>query len=439
MPKKTEQSRKMDPEMHVLTRYIGIRHRVKMTKDGEVRPTEIAMITASSDPVVIELKSESDELDFVNGRLPVKWRKPAPDEDLSDFAPHHIQRSKKTKEVTKVPAAYDGLRSGDIVAMMLGGSGDYLAYAMVRRCLDLEHSRVMRVPGYVMKEYRSEDKEHDSVHLARLAIERPEVFYEVSPRDLQIIDVRLKFRARIDAMKDRIACEQRLLQASRGQMFCDASGLNPERTLEELYQELKASDPILQAVAKDEHRRERELVKALEGLDVYQKLFAPVKGMGPRIASRIICEIMDIRAYETEAKLKAKLGCHVLRGGKYADVPPEKQFPRRRRGQTANWSNEGRKALYLLADQFNRRPDTKWGQTLLWYKARFRAKHPEVVVVNGKKRYNDAHILKMAQWRTVTKFVEFLHRDWTRLVETGDLAAEKSYLIRERPAASASA
>jgi len=437
MPKKKVDSQKHDPSMHVLIRHIGIRHRIKFTKDGEARPTEIAIIAAGKDPVVIKLKSEQDELDFVSGTLPVKWRKPKPDEDLSAFAPHHIQRSKKTKEVTKVPLAYDGLKSGDIVAMMLGGSGDYLAYAMVRRCLDLEHSRVMRVPGYIMKEYRGEDKEHDSVHLARLAIERPEAFYEVSPRDLQIIDVRLKFRARIDAMKDRIACEQRLLQASRGQMFCDSSGLNPERTLEQIYKELKASDPILQAVLKDERRRERELIKALEELDVYQKLFAPVEGMGPKIAARIICEVMDIRAYETEAKLKAKLGCHVLQGGKYADVPPEKQFPRRRRGMTANWSDEGRKALYLLADQFNRRPNSKWGKTLLWYKERFRAKHPEVIEVNGKKRFTNAHIHKRAMWRTVTKFVEFLHRDWTRLVEEGDIAVEESHLLRERPAASA--
>jgi len=428
--KKAEKSQKNDPKMHVLTRFIGIRHRTKKTKEGEARPTEVAIIEPGKKPKMIKLEDEDSELNFVFGIFPTKWRKPKAGEEFDNVPETHLKR-KKTGKVTKVACKFDGLKSGDTVAMMLGGSGDYLAYAMINRSRVLEHCRVLRVPGYRVKEYRGEDKENDSVHLAEMAINRPEEFYEIEPRDLEIVDLRMKFIARIEAMKARIATEQRLRQASIGQIFCNSSGINPERSVEQRYKDIKASDPILQAVMDEEKRRERELVKTLKNLDVFQELFAPITGVGPMIAGRIIIEVMDIRAYATPAKLKAKLGCHVLQGGKYTDVPKEHQFPRRRRGMTANWSDEGRKALFLLADQFNRRPNSEWGKKLLEYKAKFRAKHPEVVVVDGKKRYTNAHIHKMALWRTVTKFVERLHRDWTRLVEAGEIEESSDHIERQ--------
>lgn len=47
----------------------------------------------------------------------------------------------------------------------------------------------------------------------------------------------------------------------------------------------------------------------------------------------------------------------------------------------------------------------------------------------GKKRYSDAHINKMAEWRTLSRFVERLHREWWQL--------ERSYarVSEERKAA----
>lgn len=130
------------------------------------------------------------------------------------------------------------------------------------------------------------------------------------------------------------------------------------------------------------------------------------------------------------AKLAAFCGVHVLRGGKYQDVPPEKSFPRRRGGALANWNTLARQALYLLGDQFNRRPDSPWGQRLIAAKARLRAIHPEPVVVKkngpddkGTKRYTDGHIHKMAIWRTLTRFVSWLFREWRRLERRQQAAA----------------
>jgi hypothetical protein len=168
----------------------------------------------------------------------------------------------------------------------------------------------------------------------------------------------------------------------------------------------KANDKIYVALSSEEGKRERELVRACEALDVYTELFKPVVGLGPMIASRIIGAVIDIRRFETKAKLRAFCGVHLLGDGR---------FPRRRNNEVANWNGDCRQALYLLGDQFNRRPDSVWGQKLLWAKAKYRAAHPEVVVENGKKRYTNGHIHKMATWYTIGKFVESLFRDWWKL------------------------
>jgi len=85
-------------------------------------------------------------------------------------------------------------------------------------------------------------------------------------------------------------------------------------------------------------------------------------------------------------------------------------------GNTANWHSDGRQGLYLLSEQWNRRPDSLWGQKLRENKAKFRAKYPEVIEVieGGRKRrlYSKGHIQNMARWRTITQFVCWLYSAW---------------------------
>jgi hypothetical protein len=212
---------------------------------------------------------------------------------------------------------------------------------------------------------------------------------------------------RVDAMKARIACVQRLHQRVIGEIFCSEGGPFPEGSFDKAFEARKANDTVLKALFAEEKARKKELSEALEGLAVYRRLFEPIDGCGPAIASRIISAIIEIRRFETAAKLKAFCSVHVLHDGKFA---------RRRKGQVSNWHPDARQALFLLGDQFNRRPDSVWGKKLREYKTKLRDKHPEVVVgEDGKKRYTNGHIHKMAMWRTLTKFVEWLFREWWRL------------------------
>lgn len=411
-------------------RVIGITHRVKQTvRDGviqEERPTLVAVLQ-SHRIVEYALATETDELDFVLGRFPSAWRDVTPDEHLGLIPAHHVKWKKYGKDepeeysedhktfseglwhvAAKVPSAYDGFREGDVLAMILGGSGDRLAYALSRRADEIGAS-VYRVPPFTVKHARdaaSGDKEGDHQLLVTLFGARPECFRCCGARDRDLIRVTEAFRHRMEAQLERIACAHRLRQRFIGSIFLSPDGKYPEGRIEDAYDQVAANDVILSALVAEEKRREAELKKIVQSLDVWQELFAPIEGVGEMIAARLISAVGDIRRFETAPKFKAFAGVHVADG----------KFVRRRAGTVANWSPTLRQAFYLLGDQFNRRPDSVWGKKLREYKAKFRAKYPEPIMGdNGKKRYTDGHIHKMATWRTITKFAEWLWREWTRL------------------------
>lgn len=462
-----------------MARIIGIRHRVKKTRDGEARPTMLAI--SDGDRVVThELEDETAELDFLLNRYPITWRDVAPDEDVTTILGDHqqwlyhcktrkrsedesvegrhpsqvIKLGKTTILVTKVPLAYEGLRRGDTVASVLGGSGDRYNFALSRRAEELDvldqavdraaaeftspdaptGTRILRLTPALLKHYRRDaSKDDDHLLLARLAVEQPDLFYEVDRRDREYILAREAMRARRNVQKDRIKCEQRLLQRALGIVFLSEEGRYPEGRIEDQYDAIKANDRVFQALLAEEKARETELRKAVAALDVWTAVFEPIEGCGEVLAAGIITAIGDIRRFVVPrnpddnrpsrtarergaSKLKAYLGVHVLSGGKYADVAAEHQFPRNRSGQVGNWQKEGRQALYLLADQFVKRPGSEWGERQRRYKASFRERHPEPVINEaGKKRYTNGHIHKMSIWRTLSRFVEHLFDKWVAL------------------------
>lgn len=347
------------------SRIISIRHRVKATAEGEARPTEV-VILEGGEVETFSLKTEGDELDFVR----------------------------------------TGLKENDAIGMVLGGSGDSLAYALSRTG-EAIGAKVFRIPAFQLKkERRKVEKDNDAELIARLLFTKKHLFYEVRARDRALIQVSECYRARQEAMKARIACEQRLRTGFIGKMFRTPDGPYPEGAIEDLFDKEKASNVILAGLEKEEKARESDLTKALSKLDVFTSIFDGVEGCGMSVSAGIITAIGDIRRFETKAKFKAFLGVHVMSDG---------AFPRRRRNQTSNWNPSGRQSLYLFGEQMNRRPSSVWGLKLREYKVKLRTAHPEVLEVGGKKRYTDGHIHKMALWRTITKFAEWLYDEWWKL------------------------
>lgn len=442
-------------------RIIGIRHRRKKTAEGEARPTTV-FITGYKNP--LDLETETDELDFLLNRFPVdhepvgdqdvdwvvldrdgkvvggtvrphqcKWKK-VKKEEVVECRQNHIRQwlDEKglpvTERITKIPCAFDGLRQGDKVAMVLGGSGDRFASALSRRCEEIG-SEVFRIPPFQLKEKRGDnDKDDDHKLLAELLAQNPHLFQKLLAKDRALIRVREAFFLRQDAQRARIGCEQRLYQSLVGRIFLSEDGKYPEGLIEDQYDQLKASDTILQGLLAEEKRREAEMKQVVRSLEIWEKIFDPIEGCGERIAAGIISALGDIRRFvvadgkrkkdRTIHKVKAFCGVHVMQGGKHKDVAPEKSFPRRRAGQLSNWSPLARQSLFLLMDQFNRRPGSVWGQKLLEYKEKLHAKYPEPIEVsvngNGKmvKKFTKGHIHKTALWKTITKFVEWMASEW---------------------------
>ncbi len=498
-------------------RVIGITHRVKqIVRNGEVQEARPTLISISVDGRVTrthELETETDELDFLLGRFPTSWSTVEATDDVNTFLSHHVKWKKMGKEVPegynpkhlkldadgfyyiahKVPSAYDGFSNGDVVVMCLGGSGDRLAYALSRRG-DAIDAAVYRVPPYVLKherDKRDSDKKEDHLLLASLFHERSELFQLCGARDRDLIRVTEAFRHRMEAQVERIGCEHRLRQRFIGSIFLSPTGQYPEGKIEDAYEAVAANDVILSALVSEEKRREAELRKIVQSLDVWQEIFAPIEGVGEMIAARFISAVGDIRRFESAPKFKAFAGVHVFgadgkKSPKGTD-PSGGKFVRRRTGTVSDWNPTLRQALFLLGDQFNRRPNSVWGQKLREYKAKFRAKYPEPVVSHrdlivsvtriasyferhgifvslsnfdfssvdgvyeyhracitsaneqGKDldvqkvemlldelpssvsnagivtKYTNGHIHKMATWRTLTKFAEWLWREWSRL------------------------
>lgn len=407
------------------TRHIGIQHRVKKTADEESRPTIVAVIK-DGETTLHELSTEQDEFDFLHGHFPVSFRNLKVEDDLSTFPAHHIKWRKLEKgedeanfpadrirtedgelqTVSKVPSEVDGLQPGDSVAMVLGGSGDYFAFALSRKGQMIGAS-VHRIPPFHLKRERGDAlKKDDAVLLATLLASKPQLFYFVKQRDLDLIKVRIATADRRNTQRDRIACAHRVRSRSTGDIFCSDEGLYPQGQFENMAKMHVANSSVLQALEREEKSITAKLTKAVEGLDVYVEILKQVEGMGPAIAGPILSHIIDIRRFETDSKLKAYCGVHVM---------PNGSFPRRRRNEVANWPGALRQALYNFGDQCVRRKESKWGLYYRQMKVRLREKHPDVVTIDGKKKYTNGHIHKMAIWRTLTRFVEWLFKQWWKL------------------------
>lgn len=313
-----------------MSRFIGIRHRVKKTADNEARPTQVVILDGKM--ATHDLENDDAELDFVRGTFPVanrkvtadddvgafkvrhvKWRKVKANESVEDVPASHLRKvGKEQHRAVQIPTAYDGLKVGDRVMLSLGGSGNRLAYSLSRRAEELGgDTMILRLPPYELKDEREfrelgSDKDADASVLADLARSEARPAQKCEVRDRKLIRVTELFRDRMEAMKARIACEQRLRQVFIGRIFLSPEGGYPEGSVEDEFDRAKASDVILTALIAEEKKRINELEKALNELEVYNAIFKPITRMGPLLSARIISAIGDVRRFWVEPD-KAKM------------------------------------------------------------------------------------------------------------------------------------
>ncbi|MBI5732059.1 MAG: hypothetical protein HY982_01730, partial [Candidatus Magasanikbacteria bacterium] len=79
-----------------MARFLGIRHRVKKTSQGEARPTIVAIIN-DGETILRELPDDQAELDFAYCKFPIAFRPVEHEEDLAVFPAHQIKWRKLKK------------------------------------------------------------------------------------------------------------------------------------------------------------------------------------------------------------------------------------------------------------------------------------------------------------------------------------------------------
>ena len=433
----------INPVLAQAPRIIAIAHRLKeIIRDGvviEKRPTELAIaIQGGTKLREVDLKDESDELDFLLAR--------------NAFAE-------------------DGLRPGDVVLAQMGGSGAFFAFALSRRLEELGSGGVYWISSTVFKRVadeqgidRSRLKKIDDDgrrvettfdHLALQVVARVAwpSFYRVGARERDNILLRAAYEQRQEAMLVRMATAARIRQRAIGRIFCSAAGKYPEGDVEDMIKAELANDAVLSALQTEESRAERELKRLLRSLPVWQ-VFEPIEGVGELTAAPLVVAIQDINRFAKASSLMAFLGVHCLHpeGRKFqkGEQPTGGVLARRRRGQLSNWHPDGRQALYQIGIQFSMwRPNSPWGLVYKEVRAGFEARHPNRQVwvrdgsevteridlvegqykriagwsiitdadggertVKGSTKYNPAHLNKMATWRTLTLFVGWLYEAW---------------------------
>lgn len=438
-------------DMKPVNRVIGVRHRNKMTTEGEARPTALCIAPAGDPANTVELllENEQDEVDWAHGHLPIAFREATSKDDPADFRPWHLQW-KKVKEgestdnipkshlrkvgkimerLHKVPSECTGYQPGDIIVMLSGGSGNILAH-MLSRVGEKIGSSVVRTSAARAKAFRAEFDSSgvENMHTALMWmwVRDPDKFRELLPRHRDQVEVREAYITFEKVQNDRKSCGLRLKQRAKNRVYMGKdSGTEEMLALEERYKEILSSDKVHQALQLEEEIAVKDALKIMKGMPVYHRVLEPISGIGPRIALRLIASIPDITAFETEAQFAAYCGVHVLglNGKKLqkGETPPAARgvFPRRRRGVDSDWKPVLRQALFLFDEQLVRNPGSHWGQKRADIKAKYRVKHPEPVEEekDGRKvkRYTNGHIHKMACWKTLNKFSKWLFRELKKL------------------------
>ncbi len=198
-----------------------------------------------------------------------------------------------------------------------------------------------------------------------------------------------------------------------GKVFC-----NPEHydagTFERAYDYAKANSRILKFLKSEEAQLLKTVEAALEQFPIWTDVLTHITGCGPKTAARIIAGTGDVRRFETIHKWKAYCGVHLVRKDEGTEGT-EFIFPRRRAGRLSNWNDQCRQGYYLLVQYWMKNKECEWGQKFLQYKAHFAERHPEVVIRGKRKLYTKGHIQQMATARTMTRFAEFVYRQWSRL------------------------
>ncbi|OHA40269.1 MAG: hypothetical protein A3G59_02920 [Candidatus Taylorbacteria bacterium RIFCSPLOWO2_12_FULL_47_20] len=398
-------------------RLIGVQHRKKQTKEGEARPTilwiEDGASTEGSSGVQIELQDDLAELDFVHGKLPTLWRAVATGENLTGIERHHIHfrepednetlesvssiwplasldleiknRGRKNEKckLLGIPAAtaaaFTGMRQGDILLSIFGGSGHKLMVALINKATEIGACVLLTSPHNLKRarEAARASKDDDASTLVLMYRATPQMFHEMFERDVVTWDVLHAWDMTEEAMKQRLVLVQRAEEAASYSVYASREYVGSQLAQKVL--DAKMGDKTVTDVIQSEKEAQEKLEESIAEHPLYQRLFSGIKGVGPRFFGKIMSAVQDVRRFPRKG-----IGAFLLFSGQAVVIVNGKHTIQRFRRQKAgeNYPTPGnptlRQAIWLLVDlQLSRQKDsTVWGKRFQEIKVKLRETHP---------------------------------------------------------------
>jgi hypothetical protein len=165
------------------------------------------------------------------------------------------------------------------------------------------------------------------------------------------------------------------------------------------------TDPILRTLVKEEGQASKALDRATKESDLCNAVFAPIEGVGPRLAGRFIAAIERIDRFPKPGDLVG-----------YAGMAPTRstgRLPKRRKGELVSRSPDLNNACWLLQDQMTTYgAKTPFGQ-MIWQQVERECpctKEERQIDPELRRRYGSA--VRRARIAMTQKFLEHLWNAW---------------------------
>src|SRR3989344_849382 len=389
-------------------------------------------------------------------------KKEEPEESFAGYHPTQLEKVEKrqvgsitTKVVTEMACEFAGVSSGDIVASFLGSTGARVLAGLIHRIKEGVTVKGITVFGFMAFAPDCPDEERASV-MAKALVEKATLedspFYPVFESSLPQIKMGASYDTFVETQQARIAQGNRVFASASNRTFLDPNLFNSDDSIETLAEKDMETDVVHMGLIEEEERLKKELGKLLEQIPIYVRLRERVKGAAVSILAPIIASTIAIRRFPKMGSARSFWGTG-LRDGKFMKMTT---------GQTLGYHPGCRQAMYQFGQQIIKKNAQEfWCSRYAENVAMNKESHPNpdlvewvkstiageekkwvesgrkfdlvpgtfeeekrtgkkvwsfpstgVTVGKGYFLYNPGHLLKMALWRTLTEWSDWLYWFW---------------------------
>lgn len=339
----------------------------------------------------------------------------------------------------------------------LFGVSDNIALALHDRSVAVKRISGHYLPGSLKRmSRRADDRKKVLFELAKLAVEKPEFWYQYRPLDAKVAAVRANARCFYTVQeKIRKRAEQYYQAAYRERYLVDP--LRHELTEGEFIKRELANKPVFAEIRKEEKYWLGEIKQSLRGIPIWEKVLKSTqfRGIGPALAGVIIGETGFMPRFKSRDSYVHYCGAHVVQGRSHlAEFGITSELAQRRAGQQANWQARLRQAIwkwsFIQIPKMAGQPkyaEDYWCQMYLRFKEEELQKRAArgigeegIVIPNPRKSqdednddeengenkrgqhwFTNMHCHKRACAKLRTKLVRRVHNEWVQLVKAGEM------------------